>query len=98
MMDLRPACQGYVVHETDTYRLKTTGDLRHGDISPGGLACGVGDGAALQASAQAQGTRDTTTYRRIKAQLDAIPAIDTHDHLRRSIGCSAWSKTDAARG
>jgi predicted TIM-barrel fold metal-dependent hydrolase len=31
--------------------------------------------------ARAQGTRDTTTYRRIKKALDAIPAIDTHDHL-----------------
>src|SRR5262249_39170064 len=31
--------------------------------------------------ASAQGTRETTTYRRIKAALDAIPAIDTHDHL-----------------
>jgi hypothetical protein len=28
-----------------------------------------------------QSTRDTTTYRRIKAELDAVPAIDTHDHL-----------------
>ena len=28
-----------------------------------------------------QGTRETTTYRRIKASLDVIPAIDTHDHL-----------------
>jgi uncharacterized protein len=28
-----------------------------------------------------QGTRETTTYRRLKASLDAIPAIDTHDHL-----------------
>ncbi len=27
------------------------------------------------------GTRDTPTYRRVKAHLDAIPAIDTHDHL-----------------
>ena len=36
---------------------------------------------AMQAGALAQGTRDTTTYRRIKAELDAIPAIDTHDHL-----------------
>jgi predicted TIM-barrel fold metal-dependent hydrolase len=35
----------------------------------------------LHASAQAQDTRDTTTYRRIKSALDAIPAIDTHDHL-----------------
>ena len=36
---------------------------------------------AMQAPAPAQGTRDTTTYRRIKAELDAVPAIDTHDHL-----------------
>ncbi len=28
-----------------------------------------------------QGTRDTTTYRRLKTALDAVPAIDTHDHL-----------------
>ena len=28
-----------------------------------------------------QGTRETATYRRVKAALDAIPAIDTHDHL-----------------
>jgi uncharacterized protein len=33
------------------------------------------------ASSEAQGTRDTTTYRRMKGALDAIPAIDTHDHL-----------------
>jgi predicted TIM-barrel fold metal-dependent hydrolase len=28
-----------------------------------------------------QGTRETTTYRRLKAALDVVPAIDTHDHL-----------------
>ena len=28
-----------------------------------------------------QSVRGTETYRRIKAQLDAVPAIDTHDHL-----------------
>jgi len=28
-----------------------------------------------------QSTRETATYRRLKAALDAIPAIDTHDHL-----------------
>jgi hypothetical protein len=37
--------------------------------------------AALAEVAPAQGTRETTTYRRIKAALDAVPAIDTHDHL-----------------
>jgi predicted TIM-barrel fold metal-dependent hydrolase len=31
--------------------------------------------------ASAEGTRDTTTYRRIRSALNAIPAIDTHDHL-----------------
>jgi len=35
-------------------------------------------GAAI---AQAQNTRQTPTYQRIKAKLDAIPAIDSHDHL-----------------
>lgn len=29
----------------------------------------------------AQGTRQTETYQRIKLKLDAVPAIDTHDHL-----------------
>ena len=31
--------------------------------------------------ARAQSTRGTATYRRIKARLDAVPAVDTHDHL-----------------
>jgi uncharacterized protein len=31
--------------------------------------------------ASAQDTRATPTYKRIKQKLDAIPAIDTHDHL-----------------
>ena len=35
----------------------------------------------MSAPALAQGTRDTATYRRLKPALDAIPAIDTHDHL-----------------
>jgi hypothetical protein len=35
----------------------------------------------LQAGTLAQSTRDTTTYRRIRAELDATAAIDTHDHL-----------------
>ena len=43
------------------------------------MACGLV--MAIQAGALAQGTRDTTTYRRIRAELDATPAIDTHDHL-----------------
>jgi uncharacterized protein len=35
----------------------------------------------LATSAFAQETRGTATYRRLKTALDAIPAIDTHDHL-----------------
>src|SRR5713226_6453460 len=31
--------------------------------------------------APAVNTRETATYRRIKAHLDSVPAIDTHDHL-----------------
>ncbi len=45
----------------------------------------------MQAGTLAQSTRDTTTYRRIRAELDATAAIDTHDHLSTSIGCLAWS-------
>ena len=36
---------------------------------------------AVEASAQTIATRETPTYRNVKARLDAIPAIDTHDHL-----------------
>jgi uncharacterized protein len=38
-------------------------------------------GLFVTSAAWGQGTRDTTTYRRLKTALDAIPAIDTHDHL-----------------
>jgi predicted TIM-barrel fold metal-dependent hydrolase len=37
-------------------------------------------GAPIRATA-AEPTRTTPTYLRIKAALDAVPAIDTHDHL-----------------
>jgi hypothetical protein len=33
------------------------------------------------AVAQAVDTKQTATYKRVKAELDAVPAIDTHDHL-----------------
>ena len=35
----------------------------------------------VSADALGQDTRATPTYKRIKQKLDAIPAIDTHDHL-----------------
>ena len=42
------------------------------------LACCL---ALAPAATRAQNTRETPTYRRMKHDLDAIPAIDTHDHL-----------------
>ena len=61
--------------------LYPTGGVDHANALQHVLAGGVGDGAHDPMCRPVQGTRDTTTYRRIKAQLDAIPAIDTHDHL-----------------
>jgi predicted TIM-barrel fold metal-dependent hydrolase len=37
--------------------------------------------AQLPGLAGAQSTRDSTTYKRVAAQLDRVAAIDTHDHL-----------------
>jgi hypothetical protein len=39
---------------------------------------------ALAVPAFAQPTRTTPAYERMKSFLDAIPAIDTHDHIRPS--------------
>jgi predicted TIM-barrel fold metal-dependent hydrolase len=50
------------------------------------------------APALAQGTRDTTTYRRIKAALDAVPAIDTHDHLWPFDRLPGYVETERGRG
>lgn len=38
-------------------------------------------GTGLADNAVNPHTRSTPTYKKVKAQLDAIPAIDTHDHL-----------------
>jgi hypothetical protein len=48
--------------------------------------------------AAAQGTRDTTSYRRLKAHLDAIPAIDTHDHLWPFDRLPGYVETEHGRG
>jgi hypothetical protein len=48
--------------------------------------------------AAAQNTRDTTTYRRIKARLDAVPAIDTHDHLWPFDKLPGYVETEHGRG
>ena len=53
----------------------------------------------ISTPAVAQGTRrDTTTYRRMKAALDAIPAIDTHDHLLPFDRSFAVRETRARQG
>ena len=43
-------------------------------------------------------TRETTTYKRIKAHLDAVPAIDTHDHLWPFDKLPGLVETDKGRG
>ncbi len=53
---------------------------------------------AVPLSAAAAGTRDTATYRRIKAHLDAVPAIDTHDHLWPFDKLPGYVETDHGRG
>ena len=60
------------------------------------MACGLV--MVIQAGALAQGTRDTTTYRRIKAELDATPAIDTHDHLWPFDRLPGMVETDRGKG
>lgn len=49
-------------------------------------------------SVQAQNTRSTVTYARIKKVLDAVPAIDTHDHLWPFERLPARRKTKAGMG
>jgi predicted TIM-barrel fold metal-dependent hydrolase len=53
---------------------------------------------ALADVGQGQGTRDTATYRRLKAELDAIPAIDTHDHLPPFDRLQSQVETDRGMG
>src|SRR5216683_61777 len=43
-------------------------------------------------------TRETATYRRIKAHLDSIPAIDTHDHLWPFDKLPGYVETEHGRG
>jgi predicted TIM-barrel fold metal-dependent hydrolase len=51
----------------------------------------------LTASALAQEAA-SPTYRRIKAELDAVPAIDTHDHLWPFKNLPGLMETDRGRG
>src|SRR5436309_11604882 len=47
---------------------------------------------------QAQATRETPTYKRVKAYLDIVPAIDTHDHLQPFQTIPGFVETDHGRG
>ncbi len=51
----------------------------------------------LPTTANAQGTRSTETYKRIKAGIDAIPSIDTHDHLWPFERLPALTETKAGK-
>lgn len=49
-------------------------------------------------ASHAQNTRFTETYRRVKTALDAVPAIDTHDHLWPFDKLPGYKETKAGRG
>jgi len=52
----------------------------------------------LAAVALAQTTLETATYRRIKAFVDSVPAIDTHDHLWPFDKLPGYMETEHGRG
>src|SRR5262245_52452544 len=53
---------------------------------------------AASAGAGPIGTRQTATYKRLKAALDTVPAIDTHDHLQPFENLPGYGETDRGRG
>ena len=61
-------------------------------------ACSRGARILGRLFAAAQDTRATPTYRRIKQKLDAIPAIDTHDHLFPFDRLPCIEETKSGRG
>ena len=52
----------------------------------------------LPAVGTGQTTRDTATYQRMKAFLDSVPIIDTHDHLRPFDQLRSYVETERGRG
>jgi len=52
----------------------------------------------LAAVAAVQTTPESPTYRKIKAHVDAVPAIDTHDHLFPFDKLPGYVETDRGRG
>ncbi len=53
---------------------------------------------ATAATARAADIKTTPLYARIKAAIDAVPAIDTHDHLRPFDQIPNQDETDRGRG
>jgi len=53
---------------------------------------------AVADAAIAQPTRESPTYQRVKSQLDAVPAIDTHDHLAPFDRLPGYLETEHGRG
>ena len=52
----------------------------------------------LPAATAGQTTRDTATYQRIKAFLDSVPIIDTHNHIRPFDQLPPYVETERGRG
>jgi len=52
----------------------------------------------LTEAAWGQSTRETAVYHRLKLALDAVPAIDTHDHLRPFERLSGYVETEHGQG
>jgi predicted TIM-barrel fold metal-dependent hydrolase len=67
-----------------------------GDRAVGSLVFLVAVFVAIPA--WSQDTRSTELYRRIKSNLDAVPAIDTHDHLWPFDKLPGFVETKAGRG
>jgi predicted TIM-barrel fold metal-dependent hydrolase len=65
-------------------------------LSTRALVAAVLGGLSACAPAPARGERDT--YLRIKAALDAVPSIDTHDHLWPFDRLPGFTETDHGRG
>ncbi|MEX2285473.1 MAG: amidohydrolase family protein [Planctomycetaceae bacterium] len=53
---------------------------------------------AFSTAAIAQNTRETITYAHFKTFLNAVPAIDTHDHVRPFADQYGFNATPAGRG
>src|SRR3954454_21673572 len=60
---------------------------------PALLAC-----LLLPAVLPAEAPKDSATYKRLKAHLDSVPAIDTHDHLWPFDKLPGYVETEHGRG